>query len=59
MFDYFFSFTLIHILILKLFRVAGGSARLTLIVVQTVLVLDSVVKILADPAVPTPNVTFA
>lgn len=40
-------------------RDAGGNASPTLNVAQTVLVQDSVAKILADPAVPMPNVTFA
>lgn len=53
-----FSFRLIHILILKMYRDAEGSASLTLTVVHNVLVLHSVAKILAFPAALMPNAEF-
>ena len=42
-----------------MYRDAEGNASLTLNVVQSMLVLGSVAKILANPAVPMPNVKFA
>jgi len=54
-----FSFKLIHIFISKICRDAERNASLTFNVVRTVLVLGSVAKILAEPAVPMPNVKFA
>ena len=41
-----------------MYRNARGTASLTLTVVQTVPVLDSVAKILAFPAALMPNVEF-
>jgi len=42
-----------------MYRDAEGNASLTFNVVETVFVLVSVAKILANPAVPMPNVKFA